>query len=169
MSEIVQYSEAMLVERLGALVAAGGSPRRAAKRLAEQGVKVDAAELVALRDRHDGMYLALAAERAQAAEEAIAQQFREIIDGSNRLTAAFVDKLAADVENGQMPRDLERTVQALAKVTQVSTDKLLSLTGRPVAGGAVDPMEGVRELVKMKVIKIVERPEAIDTDAEEVQ
>jgi hypothetical protein len=151
-------SEAELTERLAVLVAAGGSPRVAAKRLKTQGVTVKAAELQQLRDDHSAMYMALAAEIDRAQEEAIAQQFRELVINTNRVTAAYIDQLAGDIENGVMPKDIERTVAALAKVAQVSTDKLLAITGRPVSGQGADPLESARQLVAMGLLVPVERP-----------
>ena len=159
-------SEAELTERLALLVGVGGSPRRAQKRLADQGVKVTQAEIQALRDEHSGMYLALAAEIDRAQEEAIAQQFRELVVGANRVTAAYIDHLAGQIEDGEMPKDIERTVGALAKVAQVSTDKLLAITGRPVSGQGADPLESARQLVAMGLLVPVERP-SVESTAEE--
>jgi hypothetical protein len=158
-------SEAALGERLSVLVSCGGSPRRTQKRLKEQGVEMTLAEINALRDEHDGLYMAIAAEFDRSQEEAIAQQFRELVIGANRVTAAYVDQLAHQIENGEMPRDIERTVAALAKVSQVSTDKLLAITGRPVSGQGADPMEAARQLVAMGLLTPVERPSA-DVTAE---
>lgn len=165
MTDIV-LAEAEITERLAVLVSAGGSPRRAQKHLAERGITVKQADLVELRDQHSAMYLALAAEMDRAQEEAIAQQFRENVIGANRVTAAFIDKLEEQVEKGQMPRDIERTVAALAKVAQVSTDKLLAITGRPVSGAGADPLESARALVQMGLLVPVERP-SVDSTAEE--
>jgi hypothetical protein len=160
-------SEAAVTERLAALVAAGGSPRRAVKRLKAQGTTVTGTQLEALRDEHSGMYMALAAEMDRAQEEAIAQQLREIVVNSNRVTAAYVDHLAAEIEAGNMPKDIERTVSALAKVTQVGVDKLLAITGRPVSGQGADPLESARQLVAMGLLVPVERA-TIDGTAEDV-
>lgn len=168
MSEVIpisKLSEAQLTERLAALVASAGSPRRARQRLRSDGIEVTEAQLSKLRDDHNGMYLALASEHARAQEEAIAQQFRELVVGANRVTAAYIDHLSEQMEQGVMPRDIERTVTALAKVAQVSTDKLLSVTGRPVSGQNTDPMQSARELVRMGLLVPVERP--VDTTAEE--
>jgi hypothetical protein len=159
-------SEAAVTERLSALVASGGSPRRAIKRLKAQGTTATVAQLDALREEHSGMYMALAAEIDRAQEEAIAQQFRELVTGANRVTAAMVDKLAEDIENGVMPKDIERTVAALAKVSQVGTDKLLAITGRPVSGQGADPLESARQLVAMGLLVPVERP-SVESTAEE--
>lgn len=160
-------SEAELTERLAILVGAGGSPRRAQKALADKGVSVTQKEMQTLRDEHSGMYLALAAEIDRAQEEAIAQQFRELVVGANRVTAAYIDHLAEQIEGGEMPKDIERTVGALAKVAQVSTDKLLAITGRPVSGQGADPLESARQLVAMGLLVPVERPSVEATVVED--
>lgn len=160
-------SEAALGERLAVLVACGGSARRAQKRLAAQGTKATIAELDLLREEHSGMYLAISSEMDRAQEEAIAQQFREMVLGANRVTAAYIDHLAEQIENGEMPKDIERTVAALAKVSQVSTDKLLAITGRPVSGQGADPLESARQLVAMGLLVPVERPSIEATAVED--
>jgi hypothetical protein len=166
MSLELTLPEAKVGEFLAVLCAAGGSTRKAAKQLGERGEDVRPKELEALRDHHSGLYLAIAAEQTRAQEEAIAQEFREIVQGSNRLTRAFVDELAERVENGDIPRDLPQVVQALAKVTQVSTDKLLALTGRPVNGQTNDPQLSAQKLMEMGVLVAKHPP--IDSTAEEV-
>lgn len=160
-------SEAELTERLAVLVGAGGSPRRAQKLLGDKGITVTQKEMQSLRDEHSGMYLALAAEIDRAQEEAIAQQFRELVVGANRVTAAYIDHLAEQIEDGEMPKDIERTVGALAKVAQVSTDKLLAITGRPVSGQGADPLESARQLVAMGLLVPVERPSVEATVVED--
>lgn len=167
MSTELTLSEAKVGEFLGVLCAAGGSTRKAAKQLVERGETIRPKDLEALRDEHSGLYLAIAAEQTRAQEEAIAQEFREIVQGSNRLTRAFVDELAERVENGDIPRDLPQVVQALAKVTQVSTDKLLALTGRPVNGQTNDPQLSAQKLIEMGVL-VPKHAGALDTTAEEV-
>lgn len=159
-------SEERLIEALSAIIACDGSARMAAKR-------VDYApdELKALRERHAGMYMALAAERARAQEEAIAQEFRELARLGQRATHTFLDKLNEDLENDTLDRDVQRQLpqlmQALAKIQQVSTDKLLSITGRPQDGGSGDPLAATRELIELGVLVPRERPADIDSTAEE--
>lgn len=163
-------SDATHAEYLAVLCAAGGSSRRAAKLLKDRGHDVTYRDLDALRDEHSGVYLAIAAEQTRAQEEAIAQEFREIVQGSNRLTRTFVETLTQRMDDGDvMPRDMPQIVQALAKVTQVSTDKLLALTGRPVNGQANDPLGATRELMEMGLLTAVEKPGATDTTAEEIE
>ena len=166
----VTYSEAQLVEYLGALAACAGSSKLASQRLAEKGIDMSRGELDVLREQHTPLYMALAEERSRAVEEGIAQSYREIVVGAQRVTKGFIDQLSDDIDAGKMPRDMERTVGAMAKVLQVSTDKLLSITGRPVAGQAQqDPMEALKELEKLGIARRVERPVAdIDADAVEV-
>lgn len=167
MSLELDLPEAKVGEFLAVLCAAGGSTRKAAKQLVERGETVRPKELEALRDEHSGLYLAIAAEQTRAQEEAIAQEFREIVQGTNRLTRAFVDELAERVESGDIPRDLPQVVQALAKVTQVSTDKLLALTGRPVNGQTNNPLDSAQKLVEMGIL-VPRNADATDSTAEEV-
>ncbi|HEU4975294.1 MAG TPA: hypothetical protein VFT50_09410 [Baekduia sp.] len=176
MSDLVVHdgdalSESQLIERLSALLACDGSVRMAVKRLAEDGIEVDVAELKRLRERHGGMYMALAAERSRAQEEAMAQEYREIARLTQRASKTFVADLQETLDSGQIPYELQRqlpqTMQALAKLMQVSTDKLLSITGRPQDGGTGDPLAAAKELIDMGVLVPRERPAAVDSTAEE--
>lgn len=166
-----QLSEEQLIERLAALAASDGSPRLAIKRLAEQNVVVQRGELEILREQHAGMYMALSAERSRAQEEAIAQEFRELARLSQRASRVFLEDLNEKLESGdidyEMRRHMPQTIQALAKIQQVSVDKLLSITGRPQDGGGGDPLAGAKILVDLGVLVPRERPSAIDGTAEE--
>lgn len=166
-----ELSEAQLIERLSALVAADGSIIKATRRLREDGLEITRPELEKLRERHAGLYQALAAEMSRTQEEAMAQAFREQGRLAQRATTAFLDKLTADIEEGTLPDDIKRQLpqlmQALAKIEQVSADKLLSLTGRPADGGSGDPLAAAQVLIKLGVLKPVERPVVVDTTTEE--
>ena len=165
MTDVAVFSEAQTIELLGAVIEADGSVRIAKRRLGERGTDVAERELHNLVGQHQGMYQALAAERARAQEDAIAQTLRETAALSQKVTRAFLEELAADIDekgiDGLAPdlrRQLPQTVQALAKVTQTSVDKLMVMTGRPQDGGSGDPMEGARALVEMGILVPRERP-----------
>lgn len=167
----VQHTEAQLVERLTALAACDGREKLAVKRLAENGTTVTAGELEVLREQHVGMYQAIAAERSSQAEEIIAQNFREIVSGAQRVTRAFVTELADAIDEGGLdglPADIRRqlpqTVQALTKVQQVGVDKLLTITGRPSDGGGGDPLAAAKILMDLGVLSPVARPQ-VDADS----
>ena len=162
MTDVVAYSEAQTVELLTAVIEADGSTRIAKRRLGERGTDIPESELRATVAQHQGMYQALAAERARAQEDAIAQTLRETAALSQKVTRAFLEELADQIdEEGIAPdlrRQLPQTIQALAKVTQTSVDKLMVMTGRPQDGGSGDPMEGARALVEMGILVPRERP-----------
>jgi hypothetical protein len=172
-SEVVPNEE-FLVEVLSALAATDGSVRLAVRRLHEQGRSdISAGQLTVLRERHAGMYQALAVERASAQEEAMAQEYRELVRLGQRATRTFLEDLNEKLEDPaglsyDMQRQLPQIIQAITKVQQVGTDKLLALTGRPTDGGSGDVMAGAELLVKLGVLKPVERP-SIEGTAEEVQ
>lgn len=174
MSKAVVASEESVVEQLSAVAACDGSVRLAKRRLKDAGVEVTEKELRTLKERHSGMYQAITAERARSQEEAIAQEFREIAKLSQKVTKEFLEDLTDQIEQKgiegidyDLKRQLPQTVQALAKVQQVSVDKLLSITGRPTDGGSGDPMEAAKVLVKLGVLRPVDRPEIIEGTVEE--
>jgi hypothetical protein len=166
------YSEAQRVEILSALAAADGMPKVAAKRLAEQGTKVPWTEIRLLREAHTGTYQALAAEISRAAEEALTVEYRELARLAQKVTRNHLEHLADAQEAGTLDyadqKSMPQTIQAMAKIMQVSTDKLLSLTGRPTDGGNVNPLEAAQWLIDAGVLEPVRRP-AIEGTAEEVK
>ena len=166
-------SEERRIELLAALAASDGSKRLAVKRLAAQGTTSTEAELETLRTGHAGAYQALAVERARGQEEAIAQEYRELTRVTQRVTRSFMDEIADQIDEGgidSLPPDLRRglpqVVQAAAKVMQVSTDKLLSLTGRDQGGAAADPLAAVKTLMDMGVLTAQPRAD-VDSTAED--
>jgi hypothetical protein len=164
------YSEAQRVEILSALAAADGMPKVAAKRLKEQGSDVAWTDIRRLREAHAGTYQALAAEISRAAEEAMTIEYRELGRLAQKVTRNHLEHLAEAQESGTMDyadqKAMPQTIQAMAKIMQVSTDKLLSLTGRPTDGGNVNPLEAAQWLIDAGVLEPVKRP-AIDSTAEE--
>jgi hypothetical protein len=163
----LELSEVQRHERLAALVAADGSPRRAARYLKDRGVPTTEGELRGLREQHSGLYMAIANDQTRAQEEALAQQFRESAKAATRLTTDLMEQVQSEIDDGKLSNEtirmLPQIMQGAAKVAQVSTDKLLAITGRPVSGGPADPMESLRELERMGVIV---RKEARRIDAE---
>jgi hypothetical protein len=166
------YSESQRIEVLSALAACDGMPKHAAKRLAEQGVDIDWTEIRRLREAHAGTYQALAAEISRAAEEAMTIEYRELTRLGQRATRTYLEGLLDRQEEGTLDyaeqKALPQIIQALGKVMQVSTDKLLALTGRPTDGGGGNMLDSIEFLVKHGVIEAVKRP-AIEGTAEEVQ
>lgn len=168
------YSEAQRVEVLSALAASDGMPKVAAQRLAQQGTDIKWTEIRSLREEYAGTYQALAAEISRAAEEALTIEYRELARLGQRATRNYLEGLLERQDAGELDyneqKALPQIIQALAKVQQVSTDKLLSLTGRPTDGGSVNPLEAAQWLIEAGVLQPVARPaiEAHDTTAEEV-
>ena len=161
------YSEEQRVEILGALAACDGMPKHAAKRLAEQGIDIPWADIRRLREQHAGTYQAMAAEITRAQEEALAIEMRELARLSQRVTRNHLEHIADAQEDGTLDhndaRSMPQLIQAAAKVMQVSTDKLLSLTGRPVDGSSGSSMlEAVDVLERLGVIERVQRPAIIE-------
>lgn len=167
-------SDEQTIEYLSAVAASDGSPRIAKRRLAEKGVEVEERVLRDLVNQNQGMYQALAVERAGAMEEGLAQAYREQAGLSLRVTKGVLEELAGAIDEGgveavpyELRRQLPQVVQALAKVQQVSTDKLLALTGRPADGPQNDPMQAAKFLVDLGVLTPRERPQIVDSTAEE--
>lgn len=167
----VATSEARLVELFAVMARCDGSARLAHRALKQVGDIVSEAELKALREQHSGMYLAVAQEQKVAQEEAIAQEYREIVRLGQRATKTYLEDLNQRLDDDQLTsedkRQLPQIIQALAKVQQVGTDKLLSITGRPQGGGSADPMEAARELVRLGILVPRERTADADSTAEE--
>jgi hypothetical protein len=165
------YSEAERVEILSALAACDGMPKVAAKRLKEQGTTIPWTEVRTLREKHAGTYQALAAEISRAQEEALTLEFRELGRLAQKVTRNHLEHLVEAQESGTLDyadqKSMPQTIQAMAKVMQVSTDKLLSLTGRPTDGGQVNMLEATQWLIEHGVLEPVKRP-AIESTAEEV-
>lgn len=165
------YSEAQRVEILSALAACDGMPKVAAKRLAQQGTDIKWTEIRTLREEYGGTYQALAGEISRAAEEALTIEYRELARLGQRATRNYLEDLVEKQESGTLDyneqKALPQIIQALSKVQQVSTDKLLSLTGRPTDGGSVNPLEAAQWLIDAGVLEPVKRP-AIESTAEEV-
>ncbi len=162
------WSEAEIIEGLTLLVSNSGNAIIASGILKKNGSTLNQQDLRLMREQNSGMYVALAADYARAVEDGIAQNFRETAAASSSLTHEFVRRIAAQVEEEGLPENPERLLMALTRVEQVATDKLLSITGRPVGGQATDPMEAARELVRLGVLKPVDVTEqAHDTTAED--
>ena len=166
-------SEERQIELLGAIAAADGSTRIAARRLKQRGDEVPERELKDLLEQHPGMYQALAVERSGAQEEALAQGFREQVKLAQGITKAFLEELAVYIEDGgidsiphEYKRQMPQIMQAPGKPAQAGADKLLALTGRPTDGSAAAPLAAAKWLVDNGILKPVERP-AIDSTAEE--
>ncbi len=170
MTTAVVHSEAQRIELLSALVAADGRPKAAAVRLRDQGTEVTWMELKRLRQDHPATYQALAVEHARTTEEAMVVEYRELARLGQRATRNYLEDLVDAQEDGTLDQNQQRAlpqiIQALAKVQQVSTDKLLSMTGRPTDGGNTDPLRAAKDLIEMGVLKPVERPTVESTAVE---
>lgn len=161
--------ETRVVELLGALASCAGNAPRAVRMLHGRGVEADAGELLVLRDMHSGIYAVLCDEESRAVEEGMAQAYREIASSSQQLAVTILNKLNADADRGVFPRDLDRTLTAAAKSMATATDKLLSITGRPVSGSAGnDPMDALKTLERIGVARLLDRPEDDDVMEAEV-
>lgn len=158
------YTETEVVGILTALAKCSGNPINAAALLKKEGVKLNQTDIRRVKTEHYEMYVALAADYSKAIEDGIAQKYRELAAAASNVTAEFVEKIHDDLQTNGLPENPERMLMALTRVQQVSTDKLLSITGRPVGGQATDPMEAARELVRLGVLKPVEQ---VDGTAEE--
>jgi hypothetical protein len=167
------YSEEQRIEILAALAASDGMPKHAQQRLAEHGIDIPWEHIKLLREAAAGTYQALAAEITRAQEEALTLEYRELARLGQRVTRNYLEHLIEAQEDGTLDyteqKAMPQVVQAMAKVMQVTTDKLLSLTGRPVDGSGGDSMlESLEFLQRIGVIDAVARP-AIEGTAEEVK
>lgn len=148
------------IELLSVLAASSGNLTTATRVLAGRGVVISKGELSVLREQNSGVYAVLADEEARAVEEGMAQAYREIAHLGQRFTRGVLVKLNDDMDEGRLPRDLDRSLTAAVKAMSTATDKLLTITGRPVSGAASsDPMEALKQLEKLGVARMLERPE----------
>lgn len=159
-----QYSDAELIERLTPLASANGSLRGAKTALKKKGILISEQELLRIKDENSGLYVALANDYASALEERLAQEYRESALAATRLARGLVDGMQERLEEEGLPEAPEKALTAAVKLMQTSTDKLLTITGRPVGGQSIDPHEAARELVRLGVYKIADA----ETTAEEI-
>lgn len=165
MTDLVRtYSDSELIERLTPLAASGGAVRAACSSLKAKGVLVSEAEMRRIKDEHSHLYMALANDYANQIEERLAQEYRESALAATRLARTYVDEMQQKIDDEGIGDAPEKGLTAAVKLMQTATDKLLTITGRPVGGQAMDPHEAAKELVRLGVYKMAD----VEADAEEI-
>jgi hypothetical protein len=150
------YSDAELIERLTPLAASGGSAKSAKVALEKKGIRISLTELARIKEEHSTLYMALANDYSQQIEERLAQEYRESALAGTRLARTYVEKMQDDLDENGLGDNPEKGLTAAVKLMQTATDKLLTITGRPVGGQAIDPHEAARELVRLGVYKMAD-------------
>lgn len=140
-----------------ALVAWAGSPTNAARHLKSSGkLDVSSSTLASWKQTHALRYDELREKYSAQMEEALSHEFREAAMQAVQLEKLAMEKATALLEAGK-DNDPSRSAANAARVAQSSTDKLLSLTGRPTQiVEQRNTEEIIRSLVSKGVLKVPE-------------
>lgn len=142
-------------EALLALAAWGGDALAACRYLESRGRRAPRSDQLRgwARCTHLERYEALRNQLAEQAEQQLANEMRDVSRMAIDATRVAIEKAMGRLDLGR-DDDPARSAANLAKVSQVSLDKMLALTGRPtVIHGSREPDEILRKLVAMGVLK----------------
>jgi len=146
-----RYTAEEVTRGLVAMVAWAGRPTDAARTLKEEGLDVPTSTLRSWVDTtHRDQYEELRGKYADKMEAVLVNTYREVA-----LRATMVQRKAVEEAEKRLDRgadtDPARTAAALSKVSQVSTDKLMSLTGRPQV---ITEERGMTEILRSLAAKV---------------
>lgn len=153
------FSDEEVEMGLMALVAWAGSPTRAARYLKETG-KLDVSDstLRNWKQVHAIRYTELREKYKDQLEEQLTQELRDVAIIATNAARLAVEKATDALESGE-ERDPARAAANLSKVAATSTDKVLSLTGRPTQITQTrNAEEIIRSLVQLGVIQVPDAP-----------
>ena len=119
-----------VIRCLSVLAACHGASTKAESVLKEQGQNVDSSTLVRWRKIYPKRYAALHDEMARELEEQGIRNGREMILELHEAERLALSKTIEALEGGKV-RDPAGTLQRLATTRGITTDKLMTLTGRP--------------------------------------
>lgn len=124
-------SEEEITTILMALVAWAGQTGPASNYLkAEKGIAISPSTLTSWKTRYADRYDELRERHSAQLEGNLANEMREVARLAVEGTRLAVEKSIERLENGK-DQDTARSAASLARVAQTSTDKLMTLTGRP--------------------------------------
>jgi hypothetical protein len=130
--ELTKYTAEQVTRGLMMMVVWNGNQTEARKSLiAEDGLDVPASTLKSwCTTSHRDQYEQLRAQYAPELEEQLVKAYRTVASRAVAVQMKAVEEAEKRLDRGA-DTDPARTAASLAKVSQTSTDKLMSLTGRP--------------------------------------
>lgn len=125
------FTEEQITNCLMAVVAWAGQCNPAAKSLEEKGISVSAPTLKRwITETHAERYEQMREKYKDQLEQVAANNMRDLIALSQEGTRLALEKEIERLEKGEEP-DPARAAANMARVSQSSTDKLMTLTQRP--------------------------------------
>lgn len=128
------YSEADIERALVTLVHYGGSPKKAAEALEEQGQPIPYSTLASWKRTHADRYLTLV-EREEPRRKAIAQQVHEnAADTKLSIAMEAAERTAENMRSGELNAvQVARLIQPLTTAAAIDRDKAAQLRGEATA------------------------------------
>jgi len=151
------------IERgLFAMIAWAGNASAASRYLTANGLEISPATLNNWKQTHAIRYLELREHHAAQMEENLAHEFRDVARLAVEAQRAAIGAAQQRIADGD-EQDPARAAANLARVAQSSTDKLLSLTGRPSQIIENRDTEAIiRSLAAKGVLKIPDEPAELE-------
>lgn len=158
-----RYTAEEITQGLMAMIGWAGSAADAHKSLAAEGLEIPTSTLRKwVKETHRDQYEELRGKYAAQMEELLVKNYREMALRASAVQMKAVEAAEKMLDTGQ-DRDPARTAASLSKVSQVSTDKLMSLTGRPTV---ITETRGVNEILRSLAQKV---PGLVVMDGEVVE
>lgn len=146
-----RYSAEEITKGLMAMVGWAGSAADAHKSLKVDGLDIPTSTLRSwVKETHRDQYEELRSKYAAQMEEMLVKNYREMALRTSAVQMKAVEAAEKMLDTGQ-DRDPARTAASLSKVSQVSTDKLMSLTGRPTV---ITEERGMQEILRSLAQKV---------------
>lgn len=156
-----RYTQEDITKGLMAMVGWAGSAADAHKSLKAEGLEVPTSTLRSwVKETHRDEYEELKGKYAVQMEAVLVKSYREMAIRASAVQMKAVEAAERLLDTGQ-DRDPARTAASLSKVSQVSTDKLMSLTGRPTV---ITETRGMNEILRSLAAKV---PGLVVFDGEE--
>lgn len=159
------WPEEAVTAGLMAMIAWAGNASAASRQLAREGTwQISAAVLTQWRTLHGARYDQLREKYAGQMEANLAHEFRDVARLAVEVERLALEKTVAGLVSGE-ERDPSRAAANAARVAQSSTDKLLSITGRPTQ---ITETRGLQEILRSLAAKgVLQLPEVTDADSTE--
>jgi uncharacterized protein YeaC (DUF1315 family) len=158
----VAYTEEQTQTALMALIAWAGNAAAASRYLkSDKGIEINPATLSNWKQTHAIRYDELREKYSAQLEESLAHEFREVAMQAVQLERLAMERATEALEKNQ-DKDPSRSAANAARVAQSSTDKLLSLTGRPTQ---ITESRNIGEILRSLAAKgILQIPEETGDD-----
>ncbi|CAB4171649.1 hypothetical protein UFOVP1346_25 [uncultured Caudovirales phage] len=146
-----RYTQAEVTQGLMAMVGWAGSASDAVKSLKVDGLEIPSSTLRSwTKETHRDEYEELRGKYAGQMEDLLVKNYREMALRSSAVQMKAIEAAERRLDLGA-DTDPARTAAALSKVSQVSTDKLMSLTGRPTV---ITETRGMNEILRSLASKV---------------